>query len=40
MSKRSFITILKGTKKYQILTEDIKEVFSAHRKKRPQLPAY
>lgn len=40
MCKRSFVTLVKGSRKYRVLTEDIKEVHRGIYKKRPSLPAY
>lgn len=40
MCKRSFVTLSRGKRKYQIAVEDIQEVYKMAPKKRPILPAY
>lgn len=40
MGKRSFITLYKNKKRYQIAVEDIQEVHKLAHRKRPSLPTY
>ena len=40
MGKRSFVTLYKNKRRYQIAVEDIMEVHKLTHKKRPRLPSY
>lgn len=40
MCKKSFVTLCRGRRKYQLFADDIEEVHRVAWRKRPALPAY
>lgn len=40
MGKKSFVEIRKGRRGYKLFSEDIKDVHTAIRKKRPPVPRF